>query len=193
MKHFKIIFITLFLSFSFSANAILHVEPHLGYNLFGLGHSDDVPATTVLYNGGQYGLKLGAEYLNAMAGLDYNHSSFNQLTSGYKNDFSRNEIGVFAGYSFPAIARFWVTYFFSLNSEASSTSDLIATGSSYKGHSLELGGGYNGIPYVSFNILLRFITLNEYVTSSSTTQLSGSSEISSNELVLSVSSPFNLF
>jgi hypothetical protein len=193
MKIIKLIFFTFIISISFSANAILHVEPHLGYALLGIGQDENVPAKTLQYNGAQYGLKLGAQYLNGMAGIDFNHSSFDQLTNGYTNDFSRNEFGMFAGYNFPAIARIWITYFFSSTSTANSSSDLIASGDKYEGYAMEIGGGYNGLPYVSLNLAIRFVTLNEFITSSSTTKLSGSNEINNHELVFSVSSPFNFF
>lgn len=177
-----------------NANALLLVEPHLGLNLSGTGHNSTVPAKTFEYKGGQYGLKLGANYLNAMAGLDYNHSSFEQMTSGYKNSFVRNEWGLFVGYNFPAVARFWTTYFFSNSAKADNASTLIPTGAKYEGHTFELGGGYSGIvPYLSINFVYRFITLTKYIASGSTSSLTGSTEVNNTEMVLGVSFPFDFF
>ncbi|MBC7712937.1 MAG: hypothetical protein H7177_06345 [Rhizobacter sp.] len=194
MKSTKIIILSLILLFTFKAHAILLVEPHLGYVLVGTGQSDGTPATMIKHNGAQYGLKLGANYMNAMAGLDFNHSSFEQLTSGYRNDFGRNEFGLFVGYNFPGIVRTWLTYFFKNTQTANSGSTLIATGSEYEGHTIELGFGYNGFhPLVSVNFLYRIISQDKLISGSTTTTLSGSNEIGSNEVVLSVSCPLNLF
>jgi hypothetical protein len=194
MKCAESILFTLIFFFTIEAHAILHVEPHLGYTLYGIGENETTPATMIKYHGTQYGLKLGANYLNGIAGLDYNHSSFEQLTSGYKNDFGRNELGLFAGYNFPGVVRAWLTYFFNNTQTANSSSGSIAEGSQYKGHTVELGAGYNGFhPYLSVNFLYRTITLNKYITSTSTTTLTGSDEIRNHEIVLSISAPFNFF
>ncbi len=194
MKHLKPIILTLALFFTTQAHAILHVEPHLGYTLFGTGQSEANPATMIKHNGTQYGLKLGATYLNAMAGLDYNRSSFEQLTNGYRNDFSRSEVGIFVGYNFPGIVRTWLTYFFKNTQTATSDSSLIAKDSEYQGNTVELGAGYNGFhPLLSVNFLYRVIAQDKLISGSTTTSLSGSDEISSKEIVLSVSCPLNFF
>lgn len=194
MKHTKFIILSLALLLTFEASAILHVEPHIGYTLVGIGQNDATPATMIKHNGAQYGLKLGATYLNAMAGLDFNRSSFEQLTNGYRNDFGRNELGLFIGYNFPGIVRTWVTYFFKNNQTANTGSALIASGSEYEGHTIELGAGYNGFyPLVSINFLYRIISQDKLISGSTTTTLSGSNEIGSNEVVLSVSCPLNFF
>lgn len=188
----KTLLISSFL-FACNANALLLVEPHLGLNISGTGHNSTVPAKTFDYKGGQYGLKLGAQYLNAMAGLDYNHSSFEQMTSGYKNSFGRKELGIFLGYNFPAVARFWTTYFFSNTATAENASGLIPTGAKYEGHTFEFGGGYSGIPYVSINFAYRLITLTKYIASGSTSSLTGNTEVNNTEMVLGVSFPFDFF
>lgn len=181
------------LLFATNTYALLLVEPHIGLNLSGTGHNSLVPAKTFQYTGGQYGLKLGAKYMQAMAGLDYNHSSFDLMTSGYSNSFTRNEWGFFVGYNFPAIARVWTTYYFSNSGEAQSASNLIAKGDKYDGHTFELGGGYSGFPYVSLNFMYRIIVLTEYTTSSGTSSLTGNTEVNNHEIVLGISSPFDFF
>ena len=193
MKCLKTILFTLLFSITLDANALLLLEPHLGYTLVGTGESSATPATMIKHNGFQYGLRTGAMYNGFMGGLDFTHSSFDQLTSGYSNNFSRNEMGLFVGYNFPILIRVWTTYNFSYNQEANSSSSLITSGSKYKGHSIELGAGYSGFPYVSLNAALRMITLDELTTPSATTSLSGDLEINGREFVLSVSAPFNLF
>lgn len=194
MKHFKSIFLTITFLFTFNAHAILHVEPHLGLTLLGIGQNSVNPATMIKHNGAQYGMKIGATYLNAMAGLDYNRSSFEQLTNGYVNDFSRNELGLVFGYNFPGIARTWITYFFKNTQTANTTSALLPSGSEYSGHTVELGAGYNGFnPFLSVNILYRIITQTKLTKSSGTTEYTGSTEIGSSEVVLSVSAPMNFF
>jgi hypothetical protein len=187
---------TLLISFfliTFNANALVLIEPHLGLNLSGTGHDSTVPAKTFNYTGGQYGLKLGAQYLNAMTGIDYNHSSFEQMTSGYKNSFTRSELGLFLGYSFPMLARFWMTYFFDNTATSDTASSLIANGAKYDGHTLELGAGFSGIPYCSFNFIYRLITLTQYTSGPTTTDLIGNTEVNNHEIVLGISFPFDVF
>jgi len=193
MNLIKKTFLILISLIAINAHALVLVEPHLGLNISGTGHDSAIPAKTFLYGGGQYGLKLGAQYLNAMAGIDYNHSSFEQMTSGYKNKFSRTEWGIFLGYNFPAIARFWGTYFFSNSANAESASGLIPQNAKYEGHTFELGAGYAGISYCSINFAYRFVTLTKYIASGSTSSLTGSTEVNNNEIVLGVSAPFDFF
>jgi hypothetical protein len=167
---------------STAANAGVLIEPHLGVALHG---NADYGSSTTSYNGGQYGLRLGGEYLGFMAGMDYTHSSFTYKTTSSagavsNTDKSRSQLGLFGGYKFPILVRAWAGYYFT-----DKTSDR--TGSNFeKGHGTELGVGFTGLPFLSVNLMYR---MSSYDTNNAG-DFSPSHD--SKEVVLGVSIPFVL-
>ena len=188
--------ILFFIIFSLSsltkeAHATLLVEPHLSYNFIGGGTNN---GTEFSYNGPQYGLRLGGNYLGAFGGLDFNFSSYTwtkKSNSAYTaDDFHRTEIGLFAGYNFPLLIRAWLGYYFLQTAKDQEAGGSSSTGDKYQGHSIELAVGYTIIPNVSANFIYRRIIINEqHLSSTPQTSITGG-DISNHEILLGVSAPF---
>lgn len=169
------------------AKASLLIEPHVGFNVSGSGTNDGVEHS---YNGGQYGLKLGYQTMGFMLGLDYTKSSF-ELESKFqgatdKEDVSRNEIGVFAGYDFPVLARAWVGYYFSNTSKFDNSSDELT------GTTKEIGVGFKMLPLVltsvNLNFIYRMVDLDELNSGGVKSKV----DLSHKEFVIGLSLPFTL-
>jgi hypothetical protein len=185
-KNFKGLILTVaLLVATTSANASFLIEPHIGYNLSGSG---DSPGVEYSYNGPQFGLRTGVQYLGVMGGLAFNKSSYDLEAKGggatTKTDVDRTEWGVFAGYNLPIMFRFWGAYYFSNKGEV--------TGGDYLGNTKELGVGFTALPLLSINLAYRMTTYDEFETNSGTTNSLGNNEIDANEIVLSVSLPLTL-
>ena len=196
-----------------SARASYLIEPHLGYNLSGSGSFMNGTTTYDLkYNGVQYGLRAGYQYLGFFGGLAYTRTSYTWKTStsavgattNYWEDmFNRNEFGVFGGYKFPVLFRLWGAYYFTNTAEDVDTTNYTTSlngvaanayqiGSKYKGYTTELGAGYTGLPFVSINFAYRYVVHNEVSVPGGTTGTLGNGQISNNEFVLGLSVPFTL-
>lgn len=165
---------------SVTASASLLIEPHVGYNLYG---NADYSSITTKYNGAQYGARLGGQFLGLMGGFDFTHSAYTakstSASGSSSNDVKRDQFGIFAGYNLPILLRAWVGYYFSdKSSGANSTWD--------KGHGTELGLGFTGLPFLSFNLEYRMSTYDK----SNAGALSP--EFKTKEIVLGVSAPFTL-
>lgn len=169
------------------AKASLLIEPHVGFNVSGSGTNDGADDS---YNGGQLGLKLGYQTMGFMLGLDYTKSSFeleSKDNSGTtKTDMSRNEIGVFAGYDFPVLARVWAGYYFSNTTKIDNTSDELT------GNTKELGVGFKMLPLVltsvNLNFIYRMVDLDEYNSGGVKSKV----DLSYKEFVVGISLPFTL-
>lgn len=167
---------------SYSANASLLIEPHLGYNVTG---DADYETNETKYNGPQYGARLGVQSLGFMGGLDYTHSSFTYKTTGAADSKQkRDQLGLFVGYNFPVLVRAWVGYYFS-----DKTKD--DDGSSTEGHGTEVGLGFTGLPFLSINLQYRMST-HDTGTSRSGAEAAINPEFETSEIVLGVSLPLNI-
>ncbi len=173
------------LGLSNTASASLLLEPHLGYNISGTG---DQGSTEYDYNGAQYGLRVGYQNLGVMVGFDYTKSSAELETktaaATTKDDVSRNEFGIFAGYNAPILLRAWAAYYFS------NTMEFDRTGTEYKGNTKELGVGFTGLPFLSLNLMYRIVNFDEFKTGAVEGNLNP--DIDTKEIVLGVSLPFTL-
>jgi hypothetical protein len=190
------------------ANAgLILVEPHLNYNVWG-GSTTTITSTNstqeIKYSGPQYGLKLGAQYLGFMGGFIVNQSSFTwRITNTYNSTpnlnsatdykFDRTEVGIFGGYNLPILFRGWAAYYFSNKAENKDTAYLnmnSLTGVKYTGHTIEIGVGYKGLPFVSINAIYRNVSHDEIEYPTSNTKYPTS--VSNDEFVLGVSAPFSV-
>ncbi len=174
---------------SMTANASMLIEPHLGFNVSGGGTTS---GTEFTYQGSQYGLRFGGQYLGLMAGLDFNRSSYTwkrqSLANGTTNDeFSRNELGLFAGYNLPILLRAWVAYYFTNTATDESSGGYTADGDKYKGNTFELGVGYTALPFLSLNMAYRNVRIDTQELAIASKKLG--SNISNHEFVLGVSTP----
>lgn len=173
------------LIFYSSAYGGILIEPHWGYNLVG---KVDGLSNTTKYNGNQYGARLGAQKFGLMGGLDYTHSTFTYKTVApvESDDKSRDQLGVFVGYKFPILLRFWGEYNFFDKTKQSANGSNHASGYYTKGHGTALGVGFTGLPFLSVNL--------EYKTSSYNDSSAGAlnPKQSTREVVLGVSIPINL-
>lgn len=168
-----------------SVHASFLIEPHIGYNLSGSG---DSPGVDYEYNGPQFGIRTGVQYLGVMAGLAYNKSSYDlEAKSGgatTTTDVDRTELGAFVGYNLPIMFRVWGAYYFSNKGEVSNGEFL--------GNTKELGVGFTALPLLSINLAYRMTTYDEFETNAGITSSLGNNEIDANEIVLSVSLPLTL-
>lgn len=183
----KVVVLALTMTILPVAKASLLVEPHIGYNVSGKGTNDGVEDT---YNGGQFGLKVGYQTMGFMVGLDYTKSSFEleSKSAGVttKSDLERNEIGVFAGYDFPVLARAWVGYYFSNKTKLKDSSD------EFSGNTKEIGVGFKMLPLiltsVNLNFIYRMVDLDEAYISGVKSKI----DTSHKEYVIGISLPFTL-
>ena len=189
-----------------SAGLIL-IEPHLNYNVSG-GSTTTITNTSatqeIKYSGPQYGFKLGAQYLGFMGGFILNQSSYTwRVTNTYSNSpnlnnatdykFDRTEIGIFGGYNLPILFRGWAAYYFSNTAQNKDTNSLTLNslaGVKYTGHTVELGVGYKGLPFVSINFLYRNVSHDQIEYPTSNTKYPTS--VSNDEFVLGVSARFSV-
>jgi hypothetical protein len=185
-KKFKgLILAVVLLAATTSAHASFLIEPHIGYNLSGSG---DSPGVEYSYNGPQFGLRTGVQYLGAMGGLAFNKSSYDleakSAATTTKTDVDRTELGVFVGYNLPIMFRFWGAYYFSNKGEVSS--------GEYLGNTKELGVGFTALPLLSINLAYRMTTFDEFENNAGTKTSLGNNEVDANEVVLSISLPLTL-
>lgn len=185
--------VAIFLTVSMSANALIHVEPYLGYKL-GSGEDSVAPITEYDFKTTTLGARLGVTTLGFMGGIDYSLASGDwESTTGStttKVDSSQKMFGLFAGYEFPILLRAWATYFMDVKQEVKSGAN---NGDEYKGNGIGLGVGYTGLPFVSLNLEYRSYSYDERDNADgSKTTLSGSSAIDNTEYILSVSLPLDL-
>lgn len=167
-----------------SSEASLLIEPHIGYNLSGGGTSNAVKYD---YNGAQYGMRLGGQYLGLMAGLDLTAGSYTwEQAPGGNDEFDRTEVGVFVGYNLPILLRVWGAYYFSSTAKDTNASGRTTTGAKYKGNTKELGAGFTALPFLSLNLVYRNVTIDTKPVG-----IAGG-DISNNEFVVGVSLPFTL-
>ncbi|MDD4975066.1 MAG: hypothetical protein PHY93_11980 [Bacteriovorax sp.] len=178
---FSVLVLTILTS---SAHASLLIEPHLGYNISGGGTTSGVEYK---YTNPELGLRLGGQILGLMAGLDYTFSSYTWTQSpGGDDKFDRGEVGLFVGYNFPILLRFWGAYYFSNTAKDTNSTGKTATGAEFKGNTKELGVGFTGIPFLSLNLMYRNVVFD-----SKPAVVTGG-DISNHEVVLGVSLPFTL-
>lgn len=184
LKYIACTIVGVLVFFSSAYGGVL-IEPHWGYNL--IGKVDGISNTTT-YHGNQYGARLGAQKFGFMGGLDYTHSSFTYktVTPVQSDEKSRDQLGVFVGYKFPILLRFWGEYNFLDKTKQSANGSTHSSGYYTKGHGTALGVGFTGLPFLSVNL--------EYKTSSYDNSSAGAlnPKQTTREVVLGVSIPINL-
>lgn len=199
MKKWIGLFSFLMIGFASQAKAVSFlVEPYLGVHLMGGG---DGVINGLNYDnefsGTGYGARLGITQLGLMLGLDYSLSSgdnsYEATTTGAAaigdDEFDRTNIGLFVGYDFITMFRFWATYYFSANIEDGNGSDA---GDEYDGNGYGLGIGYTGLPIVSINLEYQTFEYDEFFDASAGSTATLNNKPSSNNIFLSISAPFEL-
>ncbi len=188
------------------AQAGLHLEPYVGY-LSGKSKVT-ILGTEVkdTYKTAMIGARVGLGMMGVSAGVDYSMSpgtfelkQDTPATSAGPDKEKYKNLGIFVAFKFPVLFRVWGTYF--LNSEMKVDTVGAGTGSSVddklKGKGFAVGAGFTGLPIVAINLEYRRITFDELddgatgVTTSLPT--AAVSEFKTNEVMLSISAPFNLF
>ena len=204
----KFLVLSAFLSLSFSTYAGLWVEPLVGYkiasvdfNIYNAGASlnGDYEYKFV---GHQFGLKLGyAAPIGIVIGADGRMGSFeSEQESGVfalqngKVDNDDTSLGAFIAITAVPFLNFWGTYKFSYESEETTGANVgdISAGDGYG-----FGVGFTGIPFLSLNIEMNKITIDETrdVSAGTVTKYpsSNTSQQDKTEYVFSISAPFDLF
>lgn len=197
---------------SVSTYAGILIEPHLGYALKGstssINETDSIDNSawsySNKYSGPEYGAKLGYQLLGLMAGVSYNHATYTlkdtvtctAVCSSSTPSYSvkRDDLGVFLGYNAPILVRVWVGYDFSVKEKVTSAvTNWVSVGDWDKGVATELGIGYTAIPFLSLNFTYRMITYTKQFDSASNTESTRATKLKTNEMVLSISAPINVF
>lgn len=187
-----ILFMVAFFTLSSQSQALILLEPYLGYKM-GSGENSLSSKTEYDFDTLTYGARLGVKSLGFSLGLDYSLASgeweAKSSASTSKDDRDQKSLGAFIGYELPAFFRVWGTYFFETEFEDTTGAD---SGDTLGGSGLGLALGYTGLPFVSLNLEYRMFTLDERETSGVKTSLNGQNEIDYNEILLSLSVPLDL-
>ena len=178
MKFCRAFFVlfTLLLASQVSLAGLL-IEPQLGYIATGSASgSYTVNGGTVTANdsfsGAQYGARLGYQNLGFMAGLSYQLASLSRncknCSPAVKVSYSRDDLGLFVGYSAPLFLRAWLAYNISSKSKTTQTTTATTSGEYLKGSSTEIGVGYSPLPVLSLNLIYRMYNYNKFVSAAGT-------------------------
>jgi hypothetical protein len=208
----RISLVLLLLSCSKLSYSAILIEPHLGFNLKGSADYNGNASAIVSgqrvnvatsfsdkYNGLQYGARLGLQYTpGIMFGFDYNRSNFT-IKSSYtdgsapdKDSYTRSEYGAFLGASLPFSLRLWYGYYI-MELETSKTNSVSGAtkGDTADGNTSEIGVGFAGFPFMSFNLLYRMMTYKDG-NSETIGAYTLTPKYKSKEIVLGVSIPITL-
>jgi hypothetical protein len=152
--------LTLLFAFSFHvANAGIHIEPYIGYQLG--SYSGDAVAKTssvdasIEIDGSQsglaYGGKLGWGVLGLSAGLDYMKATIESDGDETSTDYDVSALGAYASFTFPILLSVSGTYFFDYEmvGDSSGTGAVNTTDS---GNGFKVGIGFTFLPLVSINL-----------------------------------------
>ena len=180
------------LVFMFSTQAGFLIEPYMGYQL----GSQETTVGSSKYEyalGGQLiGARVGYTLPLLMAGIDVNlgtmDADVDSAPAGTPDtEYDTRQIGLFAGVELPILLRAWATYYFANEYEQ-------PDGDKYSGGGMALGVGFTGLPFVSLNLEYKMLTFDELEdgTTGAKSTLSGTNELDSNEILLSVSLPLDL-
>ena len=185
----RILFL-LFISFNISAGLV--VEPYAGF-IFGKFEST-ISNEDYKYNttGITFGSRVGYSVLYFVAGMDLSFGSMDATVSSgpigtTSEEYDTSSFGLYAGVNFPILMRGWVTYYLNSSYENRAKEELNGSG-------FGIGLGFTPLPLLSLNIETKFIKVNEIDSNSGTIKLPNSNraEDSINEILLSVSLPFEL-
>ncbi len=129
-----------FLSPAASATDVL-IEPYLGYHWSKFSFGNSTPDATGLTFGGRF----GGDFQDFQFGLDY-------MTGSWKDDQNPSDsitpgnFGVFVGYKFPEMTRFYATYFFNEQYKFSNGGST-----TYDGTEFRFGVGITTLPVININ------------------------------------------
>ncbi|RLA61857.1 MAG: hypothetical protein DRQ88_12210 [Epsilonproteobacteria bacterium] len=163
----KILIILLF-SYSSITHAGLLIEPYLGWD-FGVGKTE---TTDVDFNSWDLGGRVGWIFKTLMVGVDADWKSMTpEFDSVEGATVDVTNFGVFIGAWLPLMLNFRVGYVFS-------STWALENGDEDKGQGFSAGVGAR-LFFLALNVDYKYLTYD--------------SELSSNDILLSVSVPFNLF
>lgn len=170
-------FLTL-LPFSRSAQAGFLVEPFFQFGLSGdseQGSTSNDLSSTIM------GARLGFTTLGLMYGIEYATGTFSIDTSGGDSDGDSTDMGLFVGYEFPILVRVWLSYYLQ------SAAEIDGSNLKYKGSGTQIGVGYTGLPFISFNLTMLTRSYDE--VESGETTLNVNPEWEHNTYLLGISLP----
>ena len=154
------------LIFMTTASAGILVEPQVGYILsskytgtIGLsGPATGTIAANLDSKGPEFGARLGYQAMGLMGGLNFGkaNGSSNKVGSS-SGTLKTTNLGAFVGFNAPILLRAWFAYNFSAKTTVLSDE--------FKGNSKELGLGFTGVPFLSFNLIYRMYDYNKITIS----------------------------
>ena len=193
-----ILFLFFLLFMSVNTQATFLVEPYAGYVVSGSGEATS-SGTKVDYShsGAAFGARAGLKYLGVMGGVDYSMRSEFDLEAettllgtaiSVKDKHEGKTMGVFVGYELPMMLRFWGSYLMDVTWEDTDGSDV---GDELSGSGYGLGIGFTALPLMSINLEYKMFEFDESKDASAGTTASIASPLEMNEILLSVSIPFD--
>lgn len=179
MKNALILVVLILSVFSMKkADAGILLEPYFGIHPFNT--EVDSGTNSVDFSGTAFGARAGWQTLGLMFGGNYKTGSFDSDDTAAIGDVdSYTHTGVFIGYNFPIMIRFWYEAILSSDIELANGTEL------EKGTGSTIGIGYTGFPFVSINLEMSKLDGYELSTTGASTNV----ELSST--MLSLSFPFN--
>lgn len=198
IRHYVILVVLIFLGKVALAGVL--IEPYVGYSMLGkMTKTESSVERSYNYSGLNFGGRLGAQYLGLMGGLIYDHGSYTATfkkplnlmpSDGDESKWSANSYGLFVGYNLPILLRFWGSYFFKSDWEATDTQGGYNKNDTLNGSAYELGVGYTALPFLSLNLQYRVTDFDKIERATGTkTNLN---DTNAKSLLLSVSLPINL-
>lgn len=177
MKNALILVVLILSVFSMKkADAGILLEPYFGIHPFSSEFSSGSNSNDI--SGTAFGARAGWQTLGLMFGGNYKTGSFKNDDNGSDVD-SYTHTGVFIGYNFPIMIRFWAEYILSSNVEFEGGTEL------EKGTGTTFGFGYTGFPFVSINLEMTKVDGYENAATGN------DSNIEVSTTMLSLSFPFN--
>lgn len=182
-----------------AAQAILYVEPYVGYRLNATEVNTSAGTAAYSWDGVGMGARLGGSFLMFAAGLQYEMGSYEEsldeaiggVAAGSTNtEYDTTNLGAFVAFTGLPLINVWGTYFFSSELEYSASSDATDIGSTINGSGYGVGAGFTGLPFLSINLDYRMYAYDEATNAAGVTQTL-TNEYESSEIMLSISSPWD--
>lgn len=204
----KLLLMAIFLMASTAANALLWVEPYVGYQL----STDKYTRTNsgilngeyeTAASGAVYGAKVGISSMGFAGGLHYEMGSLglgdltsaSGATTSLTGDYDTTNIGAFVTFTMLPLVNLTASYYFSAEREITANSNASLVGQKSNGNGFGLGAGFTLLPFISINAEFRMLTFDEetsaagVVTTYPTNTYTATDEQS---ILLSVSVPFDI-
>jgi hypothetical protein len=182
-----------------AANALLYVEPYIGYRMMATEVNTSAGTAAYSWDGVGMGARLGASFLMFAGGVQYEmgsrSSSLDDALGGVAagdtgTEYDDTNLGAFVAFTGLPLINVWGTYFFNSTLETTASNDASDVGAELSGGGYGVGAGFTGLPFLSINLDYRMYTYDESTNAAGNT-LKLTNEYEATEIMLSVSSPWD--